>query len=152
MCFCCSMCCLHPSPVTCHFLSLFSFPPFLALTCFPLCFSLSVIGLCTFLVLCQIVSHFVQFISVVVIPSWSLCTLLLACFCFFLCYCSLPLFWVLFRSVFCLPGFWSCFHFVSKTEFLCYPYLSCPVLGSSPVNPDNFLHVNSYRSPKYMPE
>ena len=50
MCFCCSMCCLGSSPVTCHFLSLLSFPPFLVFTCFPLCFLLCVIGLCTYIV------------------------------------------------------------------------------------------------------
>ena len=109
--------------LSCHFLSLFSFSPFLALTCFSLCFSLSVIGLCGFL----------GSLSVRLSPN-PICfgDSLLAfvpycftCFSFLLWFCSLPLFWILFWSLLCFP----CLDFVSGK----LPLASC-VVHSGPLS------------------
>ena len=119
-----------------------NFPPVLILTCYPsyLCPALSVR-------LCQIVLFHVliQFMHPVH-PDHSLletsalflcfpvdlCVLLLVCFCLFLRFCSLPLFWILCWSVLCT----ACLFFVSLNRLqkdVCFTPTSCLMhLGARP--------------------
>ena len=134
-CFCCSMCsCLQPSPVTCHFLSLFSFPPFLVLTCFPLCFPLCVVSLCIYIlwVLRQFVSNCVLIVSV---PCRPLC-LIVHPFPFLLRFLSPATVQdsVLVCALFCLPGFVPVFILSVKRNLFVIPAFRVVLSGPLPRN------------------
>ena len=91
MCFCCSVvqCVFVSAPDLSHVTSC-QFPPIsCVLTCFPLCFSLCVIGLCIYSL--WFLDSLLAFLPYVLVLPFVCVSV----------FCSLPLFWILFRSLLC---------------------------------------------------